>query len=112
MLMWFVIGSPLVLVWTEYPAQCFILLGLSVVAWSFYWSAVTMRDQNKDPDHALTFVQGFRIMIVGLCVAGLGAGWLWDSRWLVGLSLIIGAEELLESSVIIKALKESPARRA
>ena len=36
MLMWFVIGSPLVLFWTEYPAQCFLLLGLSIVDWSFY----------------------------------------------------------------------------
>ena len=70
-----------------------------------------MRDRSTDPGHALTFVQGFRIMIMGLCVAGLGAGWLWDSKWLLGLSLIIGAEELLESSVIIKALKESPARK-
>jgi hypothetical protein len=42
-----------------------------------------MRNQHTDPGHALTFVQGFRIMIIGVCVAGIGAGWLWDSKVVV-----------------------------
>lgn len=111
MLKWAVLSSPLVLYGFSQPAECLILIGLSVFAWSVYWDISRMcnqpRDHDADPGRALTLVQGFRIGITGLCLAGVGAGWLWDSRWLFGLSLIIGGEELLESSVIIKALKES-----
>lgn len=110
MLKWAVLSSPLVLYGFFQPAECLILIGLGVFAWSVYWDIARRRDCDTDPGRALTLVRGFRIGITGLCLAGIGAGWLWDAEWLLGLSLIIGGEELLESSVIIKALKESPAK--
>ena len=112
MLKWVVLSSPLVLYGFSNPAECLILVGLSVFAWSVYWDISRRRDEDADPGRALTIVQSFRIGIIGLCLAGVGTGWLWDSTWLLGLSLIIGGEELLESSVIIKALKESPAKKS
>ena len=42
--------------------------------------------------------------MIGLALAGSGAGWLFDQTWLVVLSLAIGDEETLESSVMHFAL--------
>jgi hypothetical protein len=68
----------------------------------------SVRRQKKDPERALALLQGFRRTIIGLSVTGLGAAWFWDSAFLFGLSLIIVGEELLESTVMISALKRAP----
>jgi hypothetical protein len=52
-------------------------------------------------------LRGFRVAIGGLALAGIGAAWCWQIGWLLGLSLIIGGEELLESTVVITALRQS-----
>ena len=50
-------------------------------------------------------MRGFRIGIVSLAVAAIGAAWWWQSGALFGLAVVIGGEELLESTVVIKALQ-------
>ena len=42
--------------------------------------------------------------IIGLAVAGVAAAWLWQIDWILVLSLVIGGEELLESTLHIQAL--------
>ena len=54
----------------------------------------------------------FRRVIIGLALMGVGAGAYYDLSWLVVLSLIIGGEEVLESSVIAAALRDEEKRRA
>ena len=58
----------------------------------------------RDPAKVLTWVRGFRLSMIGLALAGTGAGWLLDQTWLIVLSLAIGGEETLESSIIHFAL--------
>jgi hypothetical protein len=57
-----------------------------------------------DPAKVLTWVRGFRLSMIGLALAGTGAGWLLDQTWLIVLSLAIGGEETLESTVMHFAL--------
>ena len=45
---------------------------------------------------------------LGLTLAGLGAAWNWHILWLFVLSLIFGAEEILESSVHLFILRRRP----
>jgi hypothetical protein len=59
----------------------------------------------RDPAKLITWVRGFRISMIGLALAGTGAGWLLDQTWLIVLSLAIGGEETLESSIMHFALK-------
>lgn len=61
-----------------------------------------------DPERALGILRGFRIAIVGLCLAGGGIGWLLEIGWLFWVSVIICCEEVLESSVGIAALRHDP----
>jgi hypothetical protein len=53
----------------------------------------------------LGWMRGFRLTMIGLALAGVGAAWLWDLGWLLLLSLAIGGEETLESSIAIHALR-------
>ncbi|MGE0539652.1 MAG: hypothetical protein AB7R89_05695 [Dehalococcoidia bacterium] len=53
----------------------------------------------------LGWMRGFRLTLIGLAVAGIGAAWLWQMPWLLALSLAIGGEEALESSIAIHALR-------
>jgi hypothetical protein len=78
--------------------------GLVMLVLGFRRGAAGMRRHHRDPPRALALLRGFRISIVGLCLAGVGAGLLWDVGWLVALSLIIGGEELFESTIVITAM--------
>jgi hypothetical protein len=89
---------------SSHVAALMIPAGLVLLVVGFRRGAAGMRRHRRDPPRALALLRGFRISVVGLCLAGVGAGLLWDVGWLVGLSLIIGGEELLESTVVITAM--------
>jgi hypothetical protein len=55
----------------------------------------------------LGWMRGFRLTLVGLAVAGAGAAWFWGMPWLLALSLAIGGEEALETSIAIHALRRA-----
>jgi hypothetical protein len=62
--------------------------------------------------NALGLVRSLRLVLVGGGLAGTGVGLLADVDWLVALSLIIGGQELLETSIIAAALRDEERRRA
>ncbi|SRR6266542_5431885 len=63
-----------------------------------------LRRPLRDPAKVLTWVRGFRLSMIGLALAGSGAGCLFGQTWLVVLSLAISGEETLESSIMHFAL--------
>ena len=52
----------------------------------------------------LTWYRGFRLSVVGLALAGIGAAWAWQQTWLLVLALAIGGEETLEATIAIFGL--------
>ena len=90
--------------WRFYPASLLIVAGLAAAAWSIR-RAVKLALRSRDPWRALAIMRGFRIAVVALAMAAIGAAWWWQSAPLFGLALVIGGEELLESTVVIKALE-------
>ncbi|HYC56812.1 MAG TPA: hypothetical protein VEL28_17910 [Candidatus Binatia bacterium] len=64
-----------------------------------------------DPERALWLARGFRVGIVGLCAVAAGAGWYWQVYWLIGLAVIIAGEELLETTVLVMALRDGQRQR-
>jgi hypothetical protein len=97
----------LTLSWRAYPAASLVGLGLAAAIWSAY-RGVRQARRVRDPQRALALMRGFRLSVVGLAVAALGLAWWWQIGWLLGLALVIGGEELLESSVVIAALQHAP----
>jgi hypothetical protein len=90
--------------WRLYPAAVIIAAGIAVMAIGLRREIDGIRRPLRDPTKVLTFVRGFRLAIIGLAVAGIGAAWAWQLDWLLVLSLVIGGEETLESTVVIFAL--------
>lgn len=91
--------------WRIYPALALLALGL----WLAARGALRLRAAFPRPRAAsmqpLGWMTGFRLLLFGLALAGVGAAWLWQIQWLLLLSLAIGGEETLESSIAISALR-------
>ena len=91
--------------WRIYPAATLGALGFASLARGILLLNAGLRRSIWDPNKSLTLVRGFRYSIVGLAVVALGAAWQWHLLWLLLLALAIGGEELLESSIVIFALR-------
>lgn len=77
-------------------------LPLSVLGIRREWRAITL--PTRTPGKALMFFRGFRMSVIGLALIGVGAGWMWEQTWLLVLSIAIGVEETIESSIDVWAL--------
>ncbi len=96
--------------WRTYPATALAVAGLlpALQGGRRLWRG--FRPPYADPAKTLDGVQGFRRGIIGLAlagVAGVAGAWIWQLDWLLALSLVIGAEEVLESSLHVRALRMS-----
>jgi hypothetical protein len=90
--------------WQIYAASALILAGSPLLLAGLIIELDGIRRPLRDPAKVLTWVRGFRLSMIGLALAGAGAGWLLDQTWLIVLSLAIGGEETLESSIMHFAL--------
>ncbi len=91
--------------WRIYPAAALGALGFASLARGLILLGAGLRRSMWDPGKTLTLVRGFRYSVVGLAIVALGAAWQWHLLWLLLLALAIGGEELLESSIVIFALR-------
>lgn len=90
----------------ELAGTLMLAAGLATAVVAAWRGVAEARRHERDPERALAIMRGFRRSVLGLALAGVGAAWLWEVRGLVTLSLLIGGEELLESSVMIRALRD------
>ena len=95
----------------DYIAIIAIPGGLALALWGIRWATRHLRRQRRDPWRALVLMQAFRIVLIGLCLAALGAGLWWRENAVVVLAAIIFGEEMLESGVFLAALRNDIARR-
>ncbi len=92
--------------WRIYPAVLLLILGGLLALRGAMLELSGLKGALKgDAGKNLTWIWGFRLSILGLALAGVGASWLWHLKWLLILSLAIGGEETLESSIVIYGLK-------
>jgi hypothetical protein len=61
---------------------------------------------NVEPGKALRTMSAFRRMVIGLAGAGIAAGVAFEIQWLFWLSVAIGIEETIESSIAVWALEQ------
>lgn len=101
-------GALIELSWRLYPAAALMLAGAWLAVVGMRLERDSVRRPVRDPGKNLTWMRGFRLAVIGLAVAGVGAAWLWHLGWLLALALAIGGEETLESSICIAALRQAP----
>ena len=94
--------------WKMYPSFAMMAIGLAVLLRGASVARRGLSSLMSDPTRMHRFVIGFRVAVIGITIAGLGAAWNWDILWLFVLSLIFGAEELVESTVHLYILRRGP----
>lgn len=97
--------------WSPYPAAALLVIGLAL-AWRGLRRCHRAFPRLSASMEPLLWVRGFRLTLFGLALAGTGAAWLWQLEWLFWLSLAIGFEETLETSIAIYGLRRQPALTA
>ena len=97
--------------WRWMPALGLALVGI-VIAWHGLRGTPARRHGLlRSRAGSLRRLEGWRRLLVGLALIGLGAAWAWESRLLLFLSLGIAFVELWEASVVISVAKrDEPAR--
>jgi hypothetical protein len=82
-----------------------ILLGATVVVVGVGRHRRGLRLPLTTSAASLPLASALRAVLVGGACVAAGIGWIAGSRTIVGLACVIGAEELLETSVVIAALR-------
>ncbi len=91
--------------WRAYPAAAIMAAGGLAFAFGARELTRAFRLSVWDRERPIVHVAGFRRAVVGLAVAGVGAAWLSQQLWVLLLALAVGGEELLETSIILFALR-------
>jgi len=94
--------------WRIYPASALMALGVALLLSGLRLEVEGIRRPTGDSMKMVTVIRGFRIVVIGVALAGLGAAWTWHITWLLVLSLVFGGEEVLESSVHLFILRRRP----
>ena len=95
--------------WRIYPASALVAVGAAILLSGIRLEVQGIRRPAGDSMKMVTVIRGFRIAVIGLALASLGAAWTWHITWLFVLALVVGGEEVLESSVHLFILRRRPA---
>ncbi len=91
--------------WRAYPGGVMLAVGIAAVAYGLIISGRVVAARVSDGSQPIALVSGLRVALVGAAVAGLAGAWIWQQVWLLVLALVFGAEELLETSVVLYVLR-------
>jgi hypothetical protein len=79
--------------------------GIALVVLGIRRYAEMRRISPREHAKALTSMQAFRISIVGASLLALALALAFEQVWLGAIAIVIGLEELFESSMAIFAMK-------
>ena len=91
--------------WRIYPAAVLAVAGAATALLGIRLLTARLRETPAD---MIGFVTGFRIAVIGVTLIGLAVSWNWHITWLFVLSVVFGAEEILESTAHLAILRWRP----
>jgi hypothetical protein len=97
--------SALDTLWSNVLAGILLALGLALVWRGLRGGQRGERGLLRTRTGFLGRIEGFRLMVFGLVLVGIGVAVLWRIEWLLWLALGIGFVEILESSALIAVWK-------
>ena len=100
------LGLLIDLSWRAYPAAALALAGVVALGASIRIQIAARGHAVNEDSAPLTLVSTIRLLLLGTSLLAFGAGWLFGITWIMVLAGVIGAEELLETSIAASALKE------
>ena len=90
--------------WQTGGATTLIALGLVRVIWAVRRDTPEIRLPVSNSNKGRGLVRCFRSVIIGTAMIAVGIGWLWKLPELLGLALIIGVGETVETTIVLGAL--------
>jgi hypothetical protein len=100
------LASFLDLSWRTYPAAVIAAVGVVALGASIRVQKAARSDAMSPERVPLALVSTIRLLLVGASLLAFGAGLLFERTWIMVLAAVIGAEELLETSIAASALKK------
>lgn len=97
--------------WRAYPAAALIAGGLAIVVCGVWRQRRGIGLPVTRAAKGTAMARALRSVLTGLAAIGVGAAWWGHLELLLVVSLVIGGEELLETSVVIAALDDAERRR-
>jgi len=91
--------------WRAVHSSITIAGGIALFVYGVERLLQALRISIWDMDRPIVWMGGFRAAIIGLAIVGLGAAWLTQQLWVLLIALAIGGEELLETSVLVYAMR-------
>jgi hypothetical protein len=91
--------------WRGYPAGVLIVVGVVFAVRSIMRERRDLGRPPTDPGLGFALIRALRGTLSGLAFVGMGIGWLATLPPLIIVSALIGLEELLEISSVIRALR-------
>lgn len=89
--------------WGDVAAWGALLLGIAYIWHGLFGGPARERGLLLRQIDMRERIEGFRVVVFGLVLVGVGAALLVDARWLLILSLGIGFVEIRESSTLVAA---------
>jgi hypothetical protein len=97
--------------WRAYPAAVLAIAGLGIVVRGIWRQRRGIGLPVTRAAKGAAMARALRSVLTGLAIVGVGVAWWAHLDLLLVLSLVIGGEELLETSVVIAALDDAERRR-
>jgi hypothetical protein len=96
--------------WRAYPAAALIVLGAGIVVRGIWRQRRGIGLPVTRAAKGAAMTRALRSVLTGLATVGIGVAWLAHLDLLLMVALVIGGEELLETSVVIAALDDAERR--
>jgi hypothetical protein len=96
--------------WRAYPAIVLAAVGGWLAARGLWFGAAGRPGLLRQGRDAFAWIRAFQFAVAGLALIGIAAAWIWRQPWLLVVALGVLGEEMLETSRILTALTNAPAR--
>ena len=96
--------------WRAYPAAALIVLGAGIVVRGIWRQRRGIGLPVTRAAKGAAMTRALRSVLTGLATVGIGVAWWAHLDLLLMVALVIGGEELLETSVVIAALDDAERR--
>jgi hypothetical protein len=101
-----VVETLAILSWRSYLVVLLMALGAVTALWGAKRGRKGLVGAVRgDSTQLIPLMEGFRALMIGLALIGVGIAWAWHLPWLLVVSLATGGGETFETSLILFALR-------